>query len=284
MSNYFRTLLHLAGLLRLFFKSSEAFHIFHHQGLHAWFYCNATNHTNPLFFPPSPYQIIWDNCKEENTVALLFKTLPKAHGEVVQGEQRDYGSVTSDFSLLLLIASIVWKASCGKRSTHGYYTQTYYPWQKKWDEKREIIAKEPLPRGGITHSLQDGWFPSDWRRLRNSSRALVVRRSPVTSPPPVCVIECMVYCGLMTFIVCTCLCVFCSAYSRLCPFFSSWFLYVAIHSCLQWFRGHSLSWPLISLLNISLLSLFSLTNKFLCRLYYSVSDWSYYWVQSVIKM
>lgn len=45
----------------------------------------------------------------------------------MQGEQRDYGSVTSDFSLLLMIASIVWKASCGKCATHGYYTQTYYP-------------------------------------------------------------------------------------------------------------------------------------------------------------
>lgn len=54
-------------------------------------------------------------------------TIPKAHGEVMQGEQRDYGSVTSDFSLLLMIASIVWKASCGKCATHGYYTQTYYP-------------------------------------------------------------------------------------------------------------------------------------------------------------
>lgn len=41
----------------------------------------------------------------------------------MQGEQADYGSVASDFSLLLLIASIVWKASCGKRATHGYYTR-----------------------------------------------------------------------------------------------------------------------------------------------------------------
>lgn len=69
-------------------------------------------------FPPriKSYEII----EEENTVA---------HGEVVQGEQSDYGSAASDFSLLLLllIASIVWKASCGKRSTHGYYTGTYYP-------------------------------------------------------------------------------------------------------------------------------------------------------------
>lgn len=45
-------------------------------------------------------------------MALLFKSLPAAHTEVVQGERGDYGSVTSDFSLLLLIASIVWKASC----------------------------------------------------------------------------------------------------------------------------------------------------------------------------
>lgn len=114
--------------------------------------------------------------------------------------------MTSDFSLLLLIASIVWTASCGKRST-GYYTQIYYPWQTKWDEKREIIVKEPLPQDGIAQSLQEGWFPSDWSTLRNSSCALVVRRSPVTSPPPVCVcvFECMAYCVWGRLIVWTCM-------------------------------------------------------------------------------
>lgn len=226
MSNYFRTLLHFVASVCQKFRGFFKVYIFHHnlQRLYSWFYCNATNHTNPLFSHPSPYQIIWDNCKEENTIAQLFKTFPNAGREVVQGERRDYGSVTSDLSLLLLIASIVWKASCGRRSTHGYYTQTYYPWQKKWDEKRGIIAKELLPRGGITHSLQEGWFSSDWRRLRNSSRALVVHRSPITSPPHVCVcvFECMVYCVLMTCIVCTRICgFFCSAYSRLSPFFFS---------------------------------------------------------------
>lgn len=30
-------------------------------------------------------------------MALLFKSLPAAHTEVVQGERGDYGSVTSDF-------------------------------------------------------------------------------------------------------------------------------------------------------------------------------------------
>lgn len=109
-----------------------------------------------LFFPPLNsylHQIMWGNGKKENTIALIFRTLPNACREAVQDERRDYGSVTSDFSLLL-IASVVWKASCGKRATHGYYTQTYYPWQKKWDEKREIIVKAALPQGGITHSQQ----------------------------------------------------------------------------------------------------------------------------------
>lgn len=109
-----------------------------------------------FFFPPLNsylHQIMWGNGKKENTIALIFRTLPNACREAVQDERRDYGSVTSDFSLLL-IASVVWKASCGKRATHGYYTQTYYPWQKKWDEKREIIVKAALPQGGITHSQQ----------------------------------------------------------------------------------------------------------------------------------
>ncbi len=179
----------------------------------------------------------------------------------MQGEQRDYGSVTSDFSLLLLIASIVWKASCGKRSTHGYYTQTYYPWQKKWDEKREIIAKELLPRGGITHSLQEGWFPSDWRRLHNSSCVLVVRRSPVTSAPPVCVFECTLYCVLMTCIVCTCMCFLLDLFTSVSLFFflalsSCVLLFSKLPAMIQWPQS-PLSWPLISLLSISLLSLLS---------------------------
>lgn len=108
-----------------------------------------------IFSPLNSYlhQIMWGNGKKENTIALIFRTLPNACREAVQDERRDYGSVTSDFSLLL-IASVVWKASCGKRATHGYYTQTYYPWQKKWDEKREIIVKAALPQGGITHSQQ----------------------------------------------------------------------------------------------------------------------------------
>lgn len=42
------------------------------------------------------------------------------------------------------------------------------------------MAKELLPRDRITHSLQGDWFPSDWRRLRNSSCALVVHQSAVT--------------------------------------------------------------------------------------------------------
>lgn len=35
-------------------------------------------HTHILFSFPPPYQIIWDNCKEENTVAVLFKTIPES--------------------------------------------------------------------------------------------------------------------------------------------------------------------------------------------------------------
>lgn len=162
---------------------------------------NKTTHTH---FVHSPYLIIrWNNCNGENTAALL-RLSQKAHREVIQGERRDYGSVTSDFSLLLMIASIVWKASCGMCATHGYYMQTYYPWQKKWDEKREIMVRELLPQGGITHSLQESWFPSDFRRLRNASCALVVRRSPVTSPPSVCVCA---YCMTGTCIVSTWVCV-----------------------------------------------------------------------------
>lgn len=46
--------------------------------------------------------------------------------------------------------------------------------------------RELLPRDGITQSLQEGWFPSDWRRLDNSSCVLVVPRSPVTTPPSKC--------------------------------------------------------------------------------------------------
>lgn len=43
-------------------------------------------------------------------VAVLFETFPKAHREAAHEEQRDYGSVTSDFFLLLMIVSIVWKS------------------------------------------------------------------------------------------------------------------------------------------------------------------------------
>ena len=227
----------LAGSPGLFVTSSAAFDVFqsHKRNPVLDFYSNATDHTHThththtyihthTSSSPCPYLIIWDNCKEENSVAQLFKT----RSEVLQGElgerERDYGSVTSDFSLLLLIASIVWTASCGKRST-GYYTQIYYPWQTKWDEKREIIVKEPLPQDGITQSLQGGWFPSDWSTLRNSSCALVVRRSPVTSPPPVCVFECMAYCVWKTYSMN--LHVVCLTYSRLSPFFSSCYYFQA---------------------------------------------------------
>lgn len=47
-----------------------------------------------------------------------------------------------------------------------------------------------------TRSLQGGWFPSDWRRLRNSSCALVVLQSPVTRPP------CLCFCVSLQPIVC----------------------------------------------------------------------------------
>lgn len=180
-----------------------------------------------LFLHIRLYEII----VKKNIPCHCSLILLKAQRKVEQGEPRDYGSVTSDFSLLLLIASIVWKASCGKRATHGYYTQTYYPWQKKWDEKTEIIAKELLPQGGITHSLQRGWFPSDWRRLHNSSCALVVRRSPVTSPPPVWVCKCIVYYVFMKCMVCDYMCVFCMTCSHL---FGSCMLFFS--GCLQWFK------------------------------------------------
>ena len=137
-----------------------------------------------LFFA---YQILWDNCNDDSAVALLFASLPIAHWEGVHGEHRDYGSLASVFSLLLLIAGFVWKASRGKCLTRGCYTQSYYPWRKNWDEKGEIIVKEPLPRDGIAQSLQEGWFPSEWGRLDNTSGVLVVRQSPVTSPLSVCV-------------------------------------------------------------------------------------------------
>lgn len=154
MSNYFRTLLHLAWLLHVFVENSESSLFFLHNS-HVLFFLFWL-HAGDFFFSPLNsylHQIMWGNGKKENTIALIFRTLPNACREAVQDERRDYGSVTSDFSLLL-IASVVWKASCGKRATHGYYTQTYYPWQKKWDEKREIIVKAALPQGGITHSQQ----------------------------------------------------------------------------------------------------------------------------------
>ncbi len=251
-------LLHSAGLLRLFIKSSEAFHIFfrviHSDSTHIFIVLWKNTHT---FLFPSSYQIIWDNCEDENTVAPLFKILPKAHRDVVRSERRDYGSVTSDFSLLVLIASIVWKASCRKGSTHGYYTQSYYPWQKNWDEKREITVKELLPRDGITQSLQEGWSPSDWRRLRNSTFALVVRQSPVTSPLCVCVCVWVngLLCGDDLCIIWACICVI-----LLLDLFTSgsYFLCVTIYKM----PAVILYWPLMSLLPILLLSLFS-TNKFM---------------------
>lgn len=154
MSNYFRTLLHLAWLLHVFVENSESSLFFLHNSYVLSFFI-LTRAGDFIFSPLNSYlhQIMWGNGKKENTIALIFRTLPNACREAVQDERRDYGSVTSDFSLLL-IASVVWKASCGKRATHGYYTQTYYPWQKKWDEKREIIVKAALPQGGITHSQQ----------------------------------------------------------------------------------------------------------------------------------
>lgn len=126
------------------------------------------------FFPPFPphYQIKIDNCKDERTVALLEN--PKTVG--AWWAERLW---LSDFRfffffpLLLMIASIVWRASCGKCSTHRYHTHAYYPWQKEWDE---IIVKELLLR-----SLQEGCSPCDWRRLDNFSRVLVVWRWPITS-------------------------------------------------------------------------------------------------------
>lgn len=143
MSNYFRTLLHLAGLL--FAKCLKGFLRFLGRG-------REGNVTNVHIFPPfSPhYQIKIDNCKDERTAALLEN--PKTVG--VWWVERLW---LSDFRfffffpLLLLIASIVWRASCGKCSAHRYHTHAYYPWQKEWDEKERnnsegAAASEPAGR------------------------------------------------------------------------------------------------------------------------------------------
>lgn len=79
--------------------------------LHPQFYCNLQRQTHSFFIL---YEI----------TIRLFVTFPKAHKASVHGECRDYGSVTLDFSPLLLITCIVWLASLGKRSTRGYYAHT----------------------------------------------------------------------------------------------------------------------------------------------------------------
>lgn len=102
------------------------------------------------------FHIMWDNHKAESTVSLFFETFPKAHKESVHAQWRDYGSVTWDFSLLLLITCIVWLASRGKRSTLGYYAH-----MMRWKAGN---SRERAATSGWNHIEPAGLFLNvgDW--------------------------------------------------------------------------------------------------------------------------
>lgn len=117
------------------------------------------------------------------------------------------------FSLLLMIAGVLLKASCGKCATHGYYTQTYYPWQKKWDEKREIIERATTLGWNSTQPAGRLVFPLIGQDCVTSVVALLCIGHP-SQDVHLCVCVCV--CVSLTCLVLH-LC-FLLTYSQLLPF------------------------------------------------------------------